>query len=442
MSDDVSQILQDELQRTEPDYVAYAPRHYDGTADDGLNEHFLVFDGPDGSLMAIWTQSAANVTRPSRQTNHIVFSRSEDEGVTWCEPGHVVGPKGKDDAAHMASWAFPMVSKSGRIYVIYNQNQGSSGWIKMHTGTMDGVYSDDGGATWSKPQNIPMPKSPYDDPDGDVPPEWIVWQRPMRDLSGGYFVGYSHWVNKAAATLKEVEGWTQIESVCEFMRLTNIDDDPQPRDLDVRYSAWGDEALRVPHYKHPLLSVAQEPSLVRLPDDRLFCVMRTCSGYIWWSDSSDDGHTWCSPRPLLNRDFGAPLLNPVGCDPIYRLADGRYVLLYSNNRGDIESGGSADAGPRRPCCLALGEFRPDADQPVWFSAPKVLMDTDDFGVDGVRNTPDTPRNSGLSMYSSFTTRNDSNVLWYPDRKYYLLGKRITEEFVADLDVPSAGGSDS
>ena len=445
---EVQAQLRRELQRTNPDYVVYVPGHYDGSTDDGLNEHFLVFDGPDGSLMAVWTQSAMAAGRPGkRQVNRIVFSRSDDEGVTWTPPTHVAGPKGADDPAPMASWAFPLVSKSGRthgvrarIYVVYNQNQGNAGWIMMHTGTMDAVYSDDNGATWSAPQNLPLPKSPFDDPEGAVPPEWIVWQQPMRDLSGGYFVGYSHWVNKAAATLKEVSGWTEIESVCEFMRFVNVDDDPEPKDLTVRYSAWGDKALRVPHWKHPLLSIAQEPSLVRLPDDRLFCVMRTCSGYIWWSQSADDGGTWCSPRPLLDRDFGKPLLNPVGCDPIYQLADGRYLLLYSNNRGDLASGGAADAGPRRPCYAALGEFRPAADQPVWFSPPKLLMDTDDCGVDGVKNTPETPRNSGLSMYASFTTRNGNNVLWYPDRKFFLLGKCITAEFLADMTVPQQTGA--
>lgn len=436
MQPNATELLRKEAQRTQPDYFVHIPAHHDGSTNDGLNEHFLAFDGADGSLMAIWTQSLMAINRAGgRQVNRILFSRSDDEGVTWAPPTHVVGPRDREDPAEMASWAFPMVSKSGRIYVVYNQNQGNAGWIKMHTGTMDAVCSDDSGVTWSKPQTIAMPKSPFDDPEDVIPPEWIVWQRPMRDLAGGYIVGYSHWVNKAAATLKEVQGWTEIESVCEFMRFGNVDEDPDPSALRIKYSAWGDKALRVPHYKHPLLSIAQEPSLVRLPDDRLFCVMRTCTGYIWWSQSSDDGETWCSPRPLLNRDFGQPLLNPVGCDPIYRLADGRYVLLYSNNRGDITGGGASDAGPRRPCYVTLGEFRPNADQPLWFSDPKFLMDTNDYGVDGVENTPDTPRNSALSMYSSFSTREGNNVLWYPDRKFFLLGKRITDEFLADMDVP-------
>jgi len=437
MNADIEAVLAREVQRTEPNHIVYKPGHYDGSTGDGLNEHFLVFDGPEGSLMAVWTQSAASTgVAGSRQVNRIQFVRSDDDGTTWTPPTHVVGPKDTFDPTEMANWAFPLVSAGGRVYVIYNCNDGSAGWIKMHTGTMAAVYSDDCGVTWSEPQQIPMPESPYDDPTGNTPPEWIVWQNPMRDLSGGWFVGYSHWVNKAAATLKEVRGWTEIESVAEFMRFVNVDAEPEPCDLEIRYSGWGDRALRVPHWRHPLLSVAQEPSLVRLPDERLFCVMRTCSGYIWWSQSSDDGETWCSPRPLLDRDFGIPLLNPVGCDPMYQLADGRYVLFYSNNRGDIDSGGAADATPRRPCFLALGEFRPKADQPVWFSPPKQFMDSDGLTVAGVPpGTPGMPTSADLSMYSSFTTRAGRNMLWYPERKFFLLGKEVTTEFLAGMSVP-------
>jgi hypothetical protein len=50
--------LQAELQRSRPDYVVYVPKSASGSMRDSGNEHFLVFDGPDGSLMAVWTQSA------------------------------------------------------------------------------------------------------------------------------------------------------------------------------------------------------------------------------------------------------------------------------------------------------------------------------------------------------------------------------------------------
>lgn len=54
----------------------------------------------------------------------------------------------------------------------------------------------------------------------------------------------------------------------------------------------------------PLNTVAQEPSIVCLPDKRLFCVMRTMTGYIWYSVSSDSGETWGNLRPLLRKDHG------------------------------------------------------------------------------------------------------------------------------------------
>ena len=429
---EVQAILQREARRTEPDYITYVPRSWDSSTHDTHNEHFLVFEGPHEYLMAVWTQALAPKSGPG---NRIVFSRSKDNGVTWEPPSHVAGPRTVDDPEHMASWAFPMLSKTGRIYVIYNQHIGISGWIPMHTGLMNGVYSDDDGQTWSKPQNIPMPKSQYDDPEGKIPAEWIVWQAPMRDLSGGYIVGYSHWVNPERATKKDVVSWTQIESVVEFMRFENIDANPEVKDLKVTYSGWGDKALRVPHFIYPEVSIAQEPSVVRLPDKRLFCVMRTNTGYIWYSVSSDDGKTWTNTRPLLRRDFGQPILQPVGCCPIYQLADGRYVLLHHNNRGDMETKPEFTCEPRRPGFIALGEFRPGADQPIWFSESKQLMDNDGIGPDGVLATREHPGNTNCGVYSSFTTRGGNNVLWHPDRKCFLVGKRITGEFLADLAAP-------
>lgn len=430
---DPREQLRREMQRTAPDYVAYVPGHWDGSTNDSLNEHFLVFDGPDGSLMAVWTQAAGG--RGARQHNRIRFSRSADEGVTWSEPVLVAGPANAADPKPMASWAFRLVSRRGRIYVVYNRNDGQKAWIQMHTGRMAGVFSDDMGRTWSAEQEIPMPASPYDDPTGKVPPEWIVWQLPLRDLKGNWFAGYSRWLHPERARWKKIENWTQIESVCEFMRFENVDAHPEPSSLRIRYSAWGDRALRVPYYRDPMLSVAQEPSIERLPDKSLFCVMRTNAGCIWYSTSRDDGDNWTNPRPLLRKDHGEPILQPVGCCPLYRLADGRYILLHHNNRGDIAARPEATHGPRYPAYIALAEFRPKADQPLWFSQSKMLLDSGGFGVDGTREGPGNRVQTGVGLYTSFTTRKGNNVLWHPDRKFFLLGKKITPEFLRGLEVP-------
>ncbi len=409
-----------ELARSEPDYAVYVPT---GDHDTG-NEHFLVTDAPDGALMAVWTQSSYENAGDHR----IMFARSEDDGRTWSEPRRIVGPTGPDDERLFSSWGFPITSRSGRIYVIWNQYQGVFDSIRHHTGTMDCCYSDDLGETWSEPQEVPMARSAYDHSDPAMPPMWIIWQLPIRDLQGRWFTGFTRWV-ASTARHEPVDGsWTSQEAVVQFMRFLNIDDDPEPAAIAIEVSP-DHEALRVPHYDNPALSIAQEPSLVRLPDGRLFCTMRTMSGYIWYSVSADDGRSWCSPRPLLRRDHGLPIPEPLCCCPIYQLADGRYVLLHHNNDGHFEGCTREETGKnRRPAFLALGEFRPAAEQPIWFSDSKQFMDNDGVGIGPLSRID-------IGVYSSLTTRKGENVLWHPDRKFFLVGKRITDEFLSDLGVP-------
>ncbi len=422
--EDLQTILDREIQRTTPDYVVYCPKSVAGSTFDTGNEHFLVFDGPDGSLMAVWTQSSYEGAGDHR----IMFSRSEDNGATWSDAVRIVGsPKPKEGL--QASWGFPMISKSGRIYAVWNQYQGIADYHHQITGTMDACYSDDMGKTWSEPQTIPMEWSPYDHPDKKHPSNWIVWQRPILDLEGKWFTGFTRWLSPQVRTASPTKSWTGCESVVEFMRFENIDDNPEPRDIVITNYAFGDKALRVPHYDKPSLSIAQEPSLVRLPDKRLFCTMRTMSGYIWYSLSADDGRTWCAPRPLLRKDFGLPIEEPLCCCPIYEYGDGRYILLHHNNDGHFEGSKREDTSKnRRPAFIALAEFRPDAEQPLWFSESKQLMDNDGQGIGPLSRID-------LGVYPSVTRRNGEYVLWHPDRKFFLLGRRITEEWLADLKVP-------
>ncbi|MCE5308639.1 MAG: glycoside hydrolase, partial [Acidobacteriales bacterium] len=106
----------------------------------------------------------------------------------------LAGPTRKEEG-YIASWGFPLVSRKGRIYVVYNQHQGVVDVHHQFTGTMDCVYSDDLGRSWSRPRTIPMRKSPLDSPDAAVQSNWIVWQKPIRDLNGRWFTGFTRWVN-------------------------------------------------------------------------------------------------------------------------------------------------------------------------------------------------------------------------------------------------------
>ena len=53
--------------------------------------------------------------------------------------------------------------------------------------------------------------------------------------------------------------------------------------------------------------------------------------------------------------------------------------------------------------------------------------------DGVSlGKPGTNGRLDLALYSSFTVRHGQPVLWYPERKFFLLGRKITPEFVPGL----------
>jgi len=175
---------------------------------------------------------------------------------------------------------------------------------------------------------------------------------------------------------------------------------------------------------------------VLLPDGRLFSTMRTWTGHIWFSVSDDDGHTWRSPEILRCRDDGEPVLHPLAPCPIYALADGRYLLVYHHNNGHVGEHNQRDAiwhtnhlnFVRNPAFIAVGAFRADAHQPVWFSQPTQILDTDGIPI-GPKGTAE------IATYTSLTEWRGKRVLWYPDRKYYLLGRHLPDSLLADMAVP-------
>ena len=41
----------------------------------------------------------------------------------------------------------------------------------------------------------------------------------------------------------------------------------------------------------------------------------------------------------------------------------------------------------------------------------------------------------MGTYDSLTEHDGKRILWYPDRKHFLLGKEITDEWLSDMEVP-------
>lgn len=390
--------------RTNPDFLVFNPQK----PHEGSNEHFLVFDidGQEG-YFALWTQDCIEGGGESR----ICFARSNESGTIWSKPTILAG-KLPDNDNLQAKWQFPLISKSGRIYVLYHEQVNVKNKNPYIFGRVKGIYSDDYGKTWSKSRVVNWHKTRFDDSDKEVPTSDIICQKPLRFSDDKYYVGYTKFTSLAVEKEEDFIGHPQNipESHCFFMRFENIDENPDIEDIKITWLPDNDNGLAVPYNK--TYSNAEEACLVELPDKRLYCSMRCVSGAVYYSVSSDRGHTWTMPKPLCFSD-GSKFIHPLSPAMIYDLKDGRYMQMYHGTTFE----GEDIYGSRHPLRCAFGTFAPNEEQPIKFEKSQLFMDLDNVMV-GPRKFPE------LSMYSSFTCKNGQRILWYPDRKYYLLGKII------------------
>ncbi|MCL2743290.1 MAG: glycoside hydrolase [Planctomycetaceae bacterium] len=399
-----------DVQFSKPDYIVFIPAVEADKLGDTYNDHFQVFNKSDGTLFATWCQA----TCEGALDQHIAFTKSKDGGKTWTPVSVIAGNRtiaeGLANGGRIASWGFTLTGKSGRIYLIYNQFiPGKVSTNRQHTGIMVGIYSDDDGETWSKPVEIPVPRTSNDGTDPNIPVEWVVWQRPTRlGKNGNYLVGVSRYVHPSLHN--------KYRTITEFIHFDNIDDNPEVKDLKLRWVMTGDKALHKGVH-------CEEPCLVKLPDGRLFCIMRSGTGSPLWTISSDFGETWTEPKTLLMKDGGDPIAHPMSPCPIYdwkgnEAGSGTYFFL-AHNKFD-----KANPNPwqnRGTLYLFAGRYQKDAEQPVWFDGPKTFIE----------------RKSNNSFYTSLTIEDGKTVLWYPDQKFYLLGKVIDEKYFdgkADAEV--------
>jgi len=416
----------DEWRRTQPDFAVYLPPK--PLQRDGYNDHFLVDVTPGGDLLAMWTQA----TYEGARDLHVVFSRSSDGGQSWSQPQEMAGAE--EGPGMVSTFGFPVISRKGRIYCFFNKHLMATDGGSYITGIMRCKYSDDDGRTWKTGVDIRQRRTRFDHPDPNVGCKTIVWQKPIRDAKDRVIVGFSRWSSLQVFPRPVGGNRNHLDTQCELMRFDNIDESPAPKDIQITWLPREEGTIRVPPPIEPErskgYSLAEEPGIVLLPDGRLFMTMRTVTGRIWYTVSEDDGASWRTPEILRYRDGGRQVEHPKSPPPLYRLSNGRYLLFFHNHDGhQYGATGPWDMDARRPLFLTVGEFRPKAHQPLWFSAPKLFCDTQGVGV-GQENL------FWLAMYASLTERGGQRIFWYPDRKHFLLGRTITDEFLADRVVPA------
>lgn len=402
-----------------PDFIAYVPHRWDGS--DGTNQHFLVTPIPNGDFLAFWTQA----THENDPDQHVAMSRSSDKGRTWSEPVTLAGdPKGK--SGRIASWQFPVVVPNiRRLYLFYNQNVGIVDAREDTSGVLAYKWSDDDGHTWSKAHTLEIRKSAISNPEPGSPENWVVYQAPIVTSRGEVLVGFTRW---ASTVVQKEGGLFERDSEIWFLRFDNILTETDPTKLRVTTLPDGKHGLRVGLLKHPELSIAQEPTIQELSDGRFITIMRTCRGHIYYALSKDRGHSWDEPRPLRFSPGGAPIPQPLAPCPLYKLADGRFVLIFHNNNGSANGGqGPTDSRRvRRPVWLAVGRETGDADSPLAFNEPRVLADNG-----GATAGPSA--HTQIGTYPSLFEHEGRVYFWYPDRKHFLLGKIIGPELLGEAE---------
>ena len=405
---------------SDPDFLVFIPPAPVGH--NAQNEHFLVIPTPARTFLAFWT---SGIREPSPE-HCVVYSRSLDQGRTWSKVRVLAGdPSGR--TGRIAVYGFPVVVPStGRIYLFYLQNVGHAEVREDSTGELHYRWSDDDGLSWSGPLKLPFPKAAISDPNPDVPDSWIVFQAPIITRRGQALVGFYRWAANASGAIinpltHECEVW--------FFRFDNLLSESDPAQLRVTVLPEGAHGLRVtpPGQTN---SVAQEPTVHELRDGRMLTVMRTLNGCPYYALSADEGRTWDTPRPLRFGPGRQVIPQPMAPCPLYRLQDGRFILVFYNNDGTANGGsGPLDYSKnRRPAFLAVGREIADADHPLVFTEPRLFLDNG--GV------PDGPVGlNQIASYCSLFEFEGKVYFWYPDRKHYLLGKIIPAALLDDSDLP-------
>ena len=336
--------------------------------DEGYSDQPYVVITADGAWLCVMT-TGRGVEGEGGQ--HVIGVISRDKGRTWSAPIDIEPATGYE-----ASWVVPFRTAYGRIYVFYTYNKAnirevpnaaSFGKRVDTLGVYAFKYSDDNGLTWSKDRyEIPMHVTEADRDNNFGGQTLFFWgvSKPIVH-KGAVYWGW----NRVTRW-----GWpgVLVRSQGHFMRGENIQSERDPRRLRWKILPESDEGLRAP--KGP---IAEEINLVSLNGGGLYATYRTIDGYLCQAYSSDDGRTWTPPAYATFAN-GRPIKHPRAYAPVWKLANGKYLLWIHNHGGEAvhtdEWGRGSYYQSRNPVWVSGGVERNGR---IEWSEPEILLYDDD-----------------------------------------------------------------
>ena len=342
---------------------------------------------PPGTWICTWTRASTE----GAADQSVVAARSKDQGRTWSDPVVVEGPI---DGPRIASCILPFtVPHTGRIYAFFWWSTDpdpvrDAGHIYMR-------YSDDDGLTWSRrypPWSrrypLPRPRHAAIDEEGHQMHGWSYGVPKIMPNGEVVFTfakirpsSITPWLRAAEQIARRTGNPAELHNKVwhthAFLMVgRNLLAEPDPQKLEFAVLPEGDAGL---HVRMPSgVPTGDELSVEALSNGDWLGTLRTPLGCIYFATSSDEGRTWTQPQPMRFCPGGPIIPHPCSSQPLVRLADGRFVLLFHNNAGDAHGGvGPWDkARVRTPLWALVGRELPrrTTGQRIVWGKPRIIVD--------------------------------------------------------------------
>ncbi|HOW69135.1 MAG TPA: exo-alpha-sialidase [Phycisphaerae bacterium] len=326
-------------------------RHGSPIPDEGYCDQPYVIVTREGHWLCVLTTGKGEEGQGGQ---HVVSTISTNHGSSWSKLTDIEPADGPD-----ASWATPLITPTGRVYVFYDYNGDrvgpqTLGGKKINRFDMLGwyafKYSDDGGRTWSRERHrLPVRLTHCDRTNDWKGKVQILWGIDKPDTCG--HSAFFAFTKLGAYLLDQGEGW--------LFRSDNILTEPDPNRIEWLMLPEGEQGIRAPEFG----SVQEEHNIVPLANGDLYCIYRTTTGRAVHTYSRDRGLTWSKPEIATYTPGGQPVKQPRACPRLFRARNGNYLLWFHNH-------GGRDFLDRNPAWICGGIER---EGHLLWSQPEILL---------------------------------------------------------------------